>query len=94
MEAVRTSETWVDNHFTWQYIPEDNSEHLNLILLLHFAIHSLTTDYPKILSNIVFHLPFPSKQLISKMFPIKIQCVVLVSTLLAYMFSLLDFTNS
>jgi hypothetical protein len=27
MEAVRTSETLVDNYFTWQYIPEDNSEH-------------------------------------------------------------------
>jgi hypothetical protein len=27
MEAVRTSEMSVDNHFTWQYIPEDNSEH-------------------------------------------------------------------
>jgi hypothetical protein len=27
MEAERTSETSVDNHFTWQYIPEDNSEH-------------------------------------------------------------------
>jgi hypothetical protein len=27
MEAVHTSETSVDNHFTWQYIPEDNSEH-------------------------------------------------------------------
>jgi hypothetical protein len=27
MEAVRTSETSVNNHFTWQYIPEDNSEH-------------------------------------------------------------------
>jgi hypothetical protein len=26
MEAVRTSETSVDNNFTWQYIPEDNSE--------------------------------------------------------------------
>jgi hypothetical protein len=25
MEAVRTSETSVDNHFTRQYIPEDNS---------------------------------------------------------------------
>jgi hypothetical protein len=31
MEAVRTSETLVDNHFTRQYIPKDNSEH-NLIL--------------------------------------------------------------
>jgi hypothetical protein len=27
MEAVRTSETSVDNHFTRQCIPEDNSEH-------------------------------------------------------------------
>jgi hypothetical protein len=27
MEAVRTSETSVDYHFTLQYIPEDNSEH-------------------------------------------------------------------
>jgi hypothetical protein len=26
MEAVRTSETSVHNHFTRQYIPEDNSE--------------------------------------------------------------------
>jgi hypothetical protein len=26
MEAVRTSETSVDNYFTWQYIPEGNSE--------------------------------------------------------------------
>jgi hypothetical protein len=27
MEAVRTSETSVDNHITRQYIPEDSSEH-------------------------------------------------------------------
>jgi hypothetical protein len=27
METVRTSETSVDNYFTRQYIPEDNSEH-------------------------------------------------------------------
>jgi hypothetical protein len=27
MKAVRTSETSVDNYFTRQYIPEDNSEH-------------------------------------------------------------------
>jgi hypothetical protein len=27
MEAVRTSETSVDNYFTRQYIPEDSSEH-------------------------------------------------------------------
>jgi hypothetical protein len=28
MEAVRTSETSVDNYFTRQCIPEDNSEYL------------------------------------------------------------------
>jgi hypothetical protein len=27
MEAVRTTETSVDNYFTRQYNPEDNSEH-------------------------------------------------------------------
>jgi hypothetical protein len=27
MEALRTSETSVDNHFTRQYNPEDSSEH-------------------------------------------------------------------
>jgi hypothetical protein len=26
MEAARTSETSVDNYFTWQYVPEDKSE--------------------------------------------------------------------
>jgi hypothetical protein len=31
MEAVRTSETSVDNYFTRQYIPEENSEFLDLI---------------------------------------------------------------
>jgi hypothetical protein len=31
MEAVRTSETSVDNHFTRQYNPEDSSEqHANM----------------------------------------------------------------
>jgi hypothetical protein len=35
MEAVHTSETSVDNHFTRQYIPEDNSEH-NKLVYLHF----------------------------------------------------------
>jgi hypothetical protein len=33
MEAVRTSETSVDNHFTRQYIPDDNSEHRNNLCL-------------------------------------------------------------
>jgi hypothetical protein len=33
MEAARTSETSVDNYFTRQYIPEDNSE-LHMIFCL------------------------------------------------------------
>jgi hypothetical protein len=32
MEAVRTSETSVDNHFTRQYNPEDSSEHHTILL--------------------------------------------------------------
>jgi hypothetical protein len=31
MKAVRTSETSVDNHFTRQYIPEDNSERVGMV---------------------------------------------------------------
>jgi hypothetical protein len=37
MEAVRTSETPVDNHFTRQYIPEDNSEHIIVLYLYQFC---------------------------------------------------------
>jgi hypothetical protein len=33
MEAVRTSETSVDNQFTRQYNPEDSSEHRVSIVL-------------------------------------------------------------
>jgi hypothetical protein len=32
MEAARTSETSVDNHFTRQYNPEDSSEHPKILL--------------------------------------------------------------
>jgi len=39
MEAVRTSETSVDNHVTRQYIPEDSSEHQALQLFKHTDIH-------------------------------------------------------
>jgi hypothetical protein len=35
MEAVRTSETSVDNHFTRQYNPEDSSEHHTKTLFFH-----------------------------------------------------------
>jgi hypothetical protein len=33
MQAVRTSETLVDNYFTRQYIPEDNSEQYMIYLV-------------------------------------------------------------
>jgi hypothetical protein len=36
MEAVHTSETSVDNHFTRQYNPEDSSEHLSTFIHSHF----------------------------------------------------------
>jgi hypothetical protein len=44
MEAVRTSETSVDNHFTRQYNPEDSSEHDNRIV---FWIHMLKMRFQK-----------------------------------------------
>jgi hypothetical protein len=42
MEAVRTSETSVDNHFTRQYNPEDSSEQQNhcLFAKLHEFVHA------------------------------------------------------
>jgi hypothetical protein len=46
MDAVRTSEMSVDNHFTRQYIPEDNSEHHTRRrenLKSHIACHYLKT---------------------------------------------------
>jgi hypothetical protein len=44
MEAVRTSETSVDNHFTRPYNPEDSSEHHtrrreNLKSHMHGSVH-------------------------------------------------------
>jgi hypothetical protein len=38
MEAVRTSETSVDNHFTRQYNPEDSSEQLILLVFLRHIL--------------------------------------------------------
>jgi hypothetical protein len=40
MEAVRTSETSVDNNFTRQYIAEDNSEHLLIVLNVTMDRHT------------------------------------------------------
>jgi hypothetical protein len=48
MEAVRTSETSVDNYFTRQYIPEDNSElqenNLDFMTLNHMIHCSQSKD--------------------------------------------------
>jgi hypothetical protein len=41
MEAARTSETSVDNHFTRQYNPEDSSEELHVTL--HFVLLAVNT---------------------------------------------------
>jgi hypothetical protein len=47
MEAVRTSETSVDNHSTRQYNPEDSSEHHQFLLLgtLFYYAFSVTGLY-------------------------------------------------
>jgi hypothetical protein len=53
MEAVRTSETSVDNHFTRQYIPEDNSEQAGM------GLWPAITVLPALIStNLATILPF------------------------------------
>jgi hypothetical protein len=52
MEAVRTSETSVDNYFTRQYIPEDNSEQQKFIYFQKFVI-LLKNKYGYLLSQTV-----------------------------------------
>jgi hypothetical protein len=37
-EAVHTSETSVDNYFTWQYSPQDNSEHHSPLVFIVFYV--------------------------------------------------------
>jgi hypothetical protein len=50
MEVARTSETSVDNYFTRQYIPEDNSElQKNFNVILNHLFHVcpiLRTSHP------------------------------------------------
>jgi hypothetical protein len=53
MEAVRTSETSVDNYFTRQYIPEDNSE-LHTRRLENLKSHLLDTCYNSFGRVIIF----------------------------------------
>jgi hypothetical protein len=42
MEAVRTSETSVDNLFTRQYNPEDSSEHCDMLFVSNATEHRPT----------------------------------------------------
>jgi hypothetical protein len=44
MEAARTSETSVDNHFTRQYNPEDSSEQIDVSSVFAFQ-NSTELDY-------------------------------------------------
>jgi hypothetical protein len=46
MEAVRTSETSVDNHFTRQYIPEDNSELQEFAAAVEQLVHRALVRLP------------------------------------------------
>jgi hypothetical protein len=46
MEAARTSETLVDNYFTRQYIPEDNSE-LHTCRRENLKSHLMNDGYQK-----------------------------------------------
>jgi hypothetical protein len=43
----RTSETSVNNNFTWQYIPEDNSEHQNLLFIAPKVLRSSNISVDK-----------------------------------------------
>jgi hypothetical protein len=44
MEALRTSETSVDNYFTWQYIPEDNSEQLHSLFRISKSTYLISVS--------------------------------------------------
>jgi hypothetical protein len=66
MEAARTSETSVDNYFTRQYIPEDNSEHhtrrrenlkshILYTLLIYKPLYFNYNAISEILSIIIYH---------------------------------------
>jgi hypothetical protein len=54
MEAVRTSETSVDNHSTRQYNPEDSSEHLKLIFEMQSIYFSHSHHF--LLFTLLYHV--------------------------------------
>jgi hypothetical protein len=53
MEAARTSETSVDNYFTRQYIPEDNSEQLHQFTVHSNHAHFVSSYYSHTLKPII-----------------------------------------
>jgi hypothetical protein len=55
MEAVRTSETSVDNYFTLQYIPEDNSEQQVYFSRIQDS-YLICAEYFHILSNFSYFI--------------------------------------
>jgi hypothetical protein len=67
MEAVRTSETSVDNHFTRQYNPEDSSEHpltslVHRIRGLSLGLFPLILMFSNVFDILHFHSFNTSKQ--------------------------------
>jgi hypothetical protein len=65
MEAVRTSETSVDNLFTWQYNPEDNSEHNTNFKSAHYAMYYS--------NRVTWHFSPDSCHLITKFLVVKFE---------------------
>jgi hypothetical protein len=66
MEAVRTSETSVDNHFTRQYNPEDSSEHHSLNKYsFYIAVSSALTCPTQLLLAALLPVLHPSRTNIS-----------------------------
>jgi hypothetical protein len=59
MEAVRTSETSVDNHSTRQYNPEDSSEH-------HTRRRENLKSHMKLSACWIFWLPNLIKQMVDE----------------------------
>jgi hypothetical protein len=60
MEAVRTSETSVNNHSTWQYNPEDSSEQNTQFVLANFLLvysHQLASLFIPLMLIIQTNLP-------------------------------------
>jgi hypothetical protein len=57
MEAVRTSETSVDNYFTQQYIPEDNSEKLQVLQIqVTLCVGCRWCNFKHIMMNCVYNI--------------------------------------